>query len=791
MNSLHAPLRTKAVDASISRTPIALEGRDLPTVCVLCSHNCGLLVDVHEGRIAAVRADERNPITHGYTCNKAFRIASYVDHAQRVEKPLRRSADGRFEPVSWDEAVGEIAERLVAIRDAHGPRAIGLVGVGGQANHMDAAFALSWLSALGSRRWFNAFAQEKHQHFLVDQWLFDSAPTAFFHPDQANAEHLLVMGTNPRISNRGHAANDFFKELERDPGRSFTVVDPRETETSRAADRHVRVAPGTDVWFLLGVVATIVSSEGLVDAAFVSEHTRDFETLRQALSSVDVEEMARRCGVPADEIRAVAREFAGAGSAAIFWDLAVEQTLFSTLVSYLIRVLSVATGNAGRRGGNIFLETANPPHRSPKRFEEPERTLAAGIRGISALGGFPMFSPTLVPEEILVDHPERLRALVVEGANPLLSYSDTRAWREAREKLDLLVVIEPAMTETARLADFVLPTPVGYEKWEQAGFPKGHPAIQVQLRPPVVPGPAEALPEPEIYARLAFAMGLFDEPPEALFALAGKALEPAGAMAYLAELQKRAGGDEAAVLFWGYRTLGPLLPSPALVSVWATCHQNAFLRRDDVLRTLGHEWRDANPFELAAELFRRILDHPEGVEIARVDEEDLLSRHVGHEDGRIHLAPPLMLEEIARAAASGPPTDPAYPFVLAAGLRTRWTANTIQRDPAWRKGRGPHCTLHIHPDDAAALGVADGAPARVTTRRGAVELDATFDPKCRPGHVWIPNGFGARYPGADGALVEQGVNTNELTDVADRDPISGCPHHKYTLCRIEPVGGKG
>jgi formate dehydrogenase len=258
-------------------------------------------------------------------------------------------------------------------------------------------------------------------------------------------------------------------------------------------------------------------------------------------------------------------------------------------------------------------------------------------------------------------------------------------------------------------------------------------------------------------------------------------------MAYLAELQGAARGNEAAVLFWGYRTLGPLLPSPALVSVWATCHQNALMRRGDVVRSLGDEWKDANPFEIAAELFRRILDHPEGVEIARVDEGDLLSRHVGHEDGLIHLAPPLMLDEIARAVKNGPPTDPDYPWVLAAGLRTRWTANTIQRDPAWRKGRGPHCTLHLHPADAESLGVEDGARVRVATRRGAVELEATRDPKCRPGHVWIPNGFGARYPGPDGELLEQGANTNELTDVADRDPISGCPHHKYTLCRIEPL----
>src|SRR5262249_10179922 len=124
----------------------------------------------------------------------------------------------------------------------------------------------------------------------------------------------------------------------------------------------------------------------------------------------------------------------------------------------------------------------------------------------------------------LVDHPERLRALIVEGANPFLSYSDTARWREAREALDLLVVIEPAMTESARVADYVLPTPVGYEKWEFSNFPKRHPEVDVQVRPPVVPPVGEGLPEPEIYARLSEALGIFGEPPAALDALAGEAL---------------------------------------------------------------------------------------------------------------------------------------------------------------------------------------------------------------------------------------------------------------------------
>jgi anaerobic selenocysteine-containing dehydrogenase len=775
------------VDPSVSRTPLARDASDLATVCVLCSHNCALRVDVAGNRIVAVRADASSPITRGYVCNKAFSIPAYVEHGQRVRHPLRRRSDGSFERVGWDAAVREIAARLDAVRRAHSPRAVGLVGIGGQANHMDAPYGLGFLRGLGSRRWFNAFAQEKTQHSLMDQWMFDASPAVMLHADQARARFLLVLGTNPKISNRGHNATETFQRLAGDRSRTLVVVDPRETETSRGAGRHLRVAPGTDAYLLLGMAAAIVA-RGLVDEAFVRERTVGVEALRAALAEVDPAEMARRCGIAPEELEATAAGFAGAESAAIMYDLGVEQARFSTLISYLIRVLLALTGNLGRPGGNVFMETFAPPVLDRGRRREPERALASGIPAIAALGNFGMFSPTLVPEEILVDHPERVRALIVEGANPLLSYSDAARWREARARLDLLVVIDPAMTETARLADYVLPAPAGYEKWEIANFPKRYPEVDVQLRPPVVAGPPDALPEPEIYARLAEAMGLFGPPPAEMHALAPAALEPEGAARWLAQAQELAGADTNRLLFWAYRTLGPHLPAPSLVAVWLQCALNALLRPQAILRTLGSGWEGASPFAVAHELFARILAHPEGVEIARVADESNLEEHLNFDDQRVRLAPEPMLAEIHRAIATPPARDRDYPFVLAAGLRTRWTANTIHRDPAWRKGRGPHCALNLSPADAARLGVRAGDRVRVATRRGALVLPAQLDAKLREGHVWMPNGFGMVYEG-EGGLVVDGANQNELTDVADRDPFTGIPHHRHVACRLERVEG--
>jgi len=785
----------QSVDPSVSSDPIATNAENLATCCVMCSANCGLRVDVAENRIAAVRADESNPISKGYACNKGFSIAHYVEHGQRVTHPLRSTPDG-FERVEWGDAIGDIGEQMSRILAEHGPQAIALVGIGGQGNHMDGALGLAWLNGLGSNRWFNAFAQEKTQNNLVDQWMCDASPATFLHPDTDTSTLVMVMGSNPRISNRGHAANKLYPALGKDESRTLIAVDPRETETTRCADMHLRVKPGGDCYLLLGMLAVIVE-EGLQDAAFLAARTSGFGRVAGLLDGIDVGEMAERSGIPLEQISEAARRFAGAERAALLNDLGIEQGPFSTLNADLIRLLLAITGNMFKPGGNVFYQQFNPA--DPYKVEKAPvgQAVVSGIPGIRALSTPEMYSPSLFPEEVLNDHPERIRAVITEGSNPLLSFSDTPRWREAFEALELVVVIEPAMTESARAADYVLPTPVGYEKWEISMFPKNFPEIETQLRPPVVAGPPDALPEPEIYARLGEAMNLFGEPPALVKRLGRKADSAASrgrlvaAAAALGWRQRRGeagSGAQNRLLYWLYRTMGANMPAPSLSVVWAICFKNAITRRKAVLRTLGSAYRFKGPFAIADALYQRILDHPEGVEIARLDPTRNLEDTVRFKNGRVRLAPTQMLDEARRALISSPIVSDAFPLVLSAGLRTRWTANTIHRDPTWRKGKGPHCALSISPSDAEALGIAAGDAVALETNRGRLELPAKLDDRVVPGFVSVPNGFGARNENRNGELsAPNGVNLNEIMDAADRDPFTGCPQHKHVACRVTAI----
>ncbi len=783
---------TQKVHPSISKREIPLNGEDLPTVCVLCSHDCGLSMDVKDGKIVAIRPDEKNPITQGYMCNKGVTCDKYAHHDQRTQYPLRKRADGTFERIDWETAISEIGSKLAAIRKQHGERSLALCGIGGQANHMDAPYGTSFLRAYGSRRLFNAFAQEKTQHCLIDHWMFDASPSCFFHPDMENTNYLIVMGTNPRISNRGHNATEIFKEMNKREDLHMVVLDPRETETTRGAERHVQLKPGTDAFFMLGMAASIVQNEQF-DAEFLSAKTQGFNEIRDLLSRVDVAEMAERAGVTKDELVETASGFATSPKAAIMYDLGIEQIPFSTLISYLIRLNCVLTGNLGI-GGNHFIEGFGPPTVSKGRWDEPERALASGIEAIRAVGQFGMFSPTLFPEEVLIDHPERIRAAIIEGSNPILSFSDTTAWRDAFDKLDLLVVIDPAMTETARHADYVLPTPVGYEKWEIAMFPKRYPEIDVQLRPPIIPALGESIPEPEIYTNLAEAAGLI-EPLPADLAEIGKPETVEARAAFLMtamgkaqEAAARGINAESQFLFWVYRGIGHHFDAPSLVAIYGLCQDNAANRTEEVLRVLGDDWRGKNSFEIGEELMKRVLDNPRGVQIALADMKTNIETHIHFEDGMIRMAPEPMIEEMQRCMDTTFERDDEYPMTLAAGLRTRWTANTIQRDPTWRKGSGPHCELHMTEADAVALALSKGDVARIETRRGAVELPVTFDKKLQDGYAWFPNGFGARYSDDYNKIGElQGANANEITDTADRDPFTGCPHHKAISVKVSKI----
>ena len=750
-----------------------------PTACILCSENCGLLVTTEAGRITRVRGDRRHPTSRGYLCQKAQKLDHYQNNPNRLSAPLRRKPDGSFEKVSWETAIAGIARDLRCIRDTHGGHSLAYYGGGGQGNHMGGAYAGTLRVAMQTRYLYTSLAQEKTGGFWVNGRLFGSQRC---HPteDVEHSDYVLFIGTNPWQSHGIPRARKVLQAIAKDPARTMVVIDPRRTETAQRADIHLQVKPGGDAHLMLAMLATLVK-ESLYDRDFVARRTTGFEVLRPILEAVDVDAYCRRAGLEPATVRAVTRGFAGAKAGCMRADLGLEHSPHSTLNTYLSKLLFLLTGHFGKVGCNN-LHTSLVPliGHSKEPHEGGRQTRVTKTREISKL-----YPPNVLPAEIDCDHPERVRGVIVDSSNPLITAADTQAYREAFGKLELLVVIDVALTETAQLAHWVLPVQSQYEKWEATFFNLEFPENFFHLRRPIMAPRGNTLPEPEIYRRIAVAMGEIPDRFPVLSRVARihrryprfKLLQ--GALLAAFKLRPKWRRYAPSIL---YQTLGAALPDGAKTAavLWAVSQKFA----EDHAYAVKNAGIEDTGAGLGEALFERILQRSEGSVISAHRYSDMWSL-IEHGDGSIHLDIAEMLAEVAELdeAPGGPGDDDDFPFVLLAGERRSYNANTIIRDERWRK-RDAEGALKVHPDDAEALGLVEGGQALCESARGQVTVRVTVSDEILPGVVSLPHGFGMDEKQSDGRLVRTGPCINELTASDHCDDIAKTPFHKHVPVRI-------
>lgn len=755
------------------------------TACILCSLNCGLEVQTDRGHIVRVRADKAHPASQGYLCEKAQRLDHYQNGADRLDTPMRRRPDGNYEAVDWDTALREVAARLAAVKAAHGGESILYYGGGSQGNHLGGTYADSTIKALGIRYRSNALAQEK----TGEGWVQGRMMGTGIHCDFEHAEVAVFLGKNPWQSHGFARARLILKEIQKDPARCLIVIDPRRTETAEMADHHLAVLPGTDAWCLAALAAVVVQ-EDLAPAAWHAEHTEGLQDVAAVLRQVPVDDFAARCGLSPALIRVVARRIASAKSVSMLEDLGVQMNVHSTLNSYLNRLVWLLTGHFGRPGtNNAFVPLLSLSSNQRGEGRKPRTAAAPGaakpyastpVHGHKVIMG--LIPCNAIPEEILSDHPKRFRAMFIESANPVHSLADSPRMRQALRALDFSVVIDVAMTETARQADYVLPASSQFEKAEATFFNMEVPDNVFHLRPPLFEARAGTLTEAEIHARLLEALGAVGEAQYTLLRRAARWGLAAYGLAFAwKSARDPAVARHAAVVL--ARTLGPTLPPAyaAAASLWGVCQM--YLRQQP--RAAAAAGFGGAPLLAANRLFRAIVASPSGVVFARGRHEDSWRavRRPGH---RIQLVVPELLAELARLDEQALPTDPDFPFVLCAGERRTETSNTAIRDPGWPHKAG-HGALRMNPADAAALACADGDAVWVSTRRARVQATVELSTSLPPGMASLPNGLGIDYTQRGGEVRREGVSVNELTSAMDRDPFALTPWHKRVAARIERV----
>lgn len=722
-----------------------------------------------DGRtLVRFRGDKDHPSSRGYACEKPHRLNFYQNSRDRLTTPLRRRADGEFEAIDWDTAIAEVAQRLAAIRDTHGGESIFYYGGGGQGNHLPGAYSTATRRALGSRYRSSALAQEKTGEFWISHRMLGAHTRADFE----TCEVAVFIGKNPWHSHSIPRARVTLKEIAKDPARTMIVIDPRRTETAALADIHLQVRPGTDAW-LMAAIGAILVQDKLVDTDFVEASTTGFDEVEAALQTIDVSAWCTRCGIDEPLVRRAAHAIGKAGSVASFEDLGVQMNRHSTLVSYLHRLVWAMTGNFAKPGTQYIPTSLVNIAGGESRRTSP----VVGARIVSGL-----VPCNVIADEILTDHDQRYRAMIVEAANPAHSLADSKRMREALGALDTLVVIDVVMSETAALADYVLPAATQFEKAEATFFNFDFPENYFHLRPRLLTPPEGVLPEAEIHARLAEALGAVTEQDLAPLheaAAKGRAEYAQALMMHVLPDPRRAA--QAPVLL--YRTLGPTLPEG--LREGAVLFGLALRSAMSDGPSFARAGFSGSPLEAANGLFDAVLNTPSGVVFA-VDEWKHVPGRLGTADKKIHLALTDMLEELASLDQEPTTKDAAFPYVLSAGERRSFTANTIIRDPQWRK-KDAGGALRMSPDDAETLGVVSGDRVRLSTKRDRIEVDIEVTNTMQPGHISLPNGLGLGYPDADGNRISAGVAPNELTASEDRDRFVGTPWHKFVPAAVERI----
>ena len=483
---------------------------DHVTYCRICEALCGMVATVADGKIVKIRPDRDNPHSQGHICVKGPALADVTYDADRILRPLKRvGGPGEFREVGWDEALDDIAARLSASVREHGARSFAM--------NTGNPPSMGWPSSMGNYlfsramdcdKLFTPSTEDITSVALATELIFGTH--AFVFPDLAACDHLLIFGSNPLVSHGSLIIAPRFKDdLVEIAARGRVIVfDPRRTETARKFE-HVSIIPGGDVW-LLGAMVHVILAEGLEDKGFIDAYCTGREPLAAAIDWITPELAAPRCGIDADEIRALARDFVAAPRAAAMGRIGICRVSYSTLTNYFLHLLNVVGGKFHKAGGVGWGHGGTATDTQAKSLGKARhKRHNTRVSGRASVWGV---QPSLtLLEEMTTPGEGQIRTLLTVGANPVLSMPGGPRLPEGFAMLDLMVSVDLYMTETSRHAHYILPATTALEREDINQFFMNHMVRPfAQYVPAVIPPTGEARGEYDILRDLAARMGRAD-----------------------------------------------------------------------------------------------------------------------------------------------------------------------------------------------------------------------------------------------------------------------------------------
>jgi len=663
----------------------------IPSCCFSCNTACELLVfrRKSDGRVLKIEGDPSSPVTKGVLCPKGLAAVDLLYNPERLKKPLRRvgpkvrnSADPvRWEEISWDEALDEVAGKILGFREREGARSVAFLE----------GTRRGWSRVYS--RLANAFGTPNHGAAGWAQCLWprlvDCKVTFGAQYSEAcdfpNTRCVLVWGSNP-ASTWPILGADIMDAVER--GAKLIVVDPRLSETAAKADLWLRLKPGADTDLALGMLNVIVT-EKLYDQDFVRDWTSGFEALVGDIGWRSPEITQELTGVPADLVTEAARLFAAA-PACISRCVSVDQTADSVQTCRALSILSAITGNVDAPGGNVAVSLRGEKSQNTHEFILADRIGPESLKDRSGYDTYPLLCGPLSPvpsnhmpsfwEHVASGKPYRIKAALIFGSNAAVSYTNSKRVREGIGELEFLAVCDQFMTETAKLADIVLPASSWLERDNViSSFQTANEYTVFQQSCAKI---GESRSDVAIIGDLAERLGLGDlfwKDPRDLY---DYLLAPTG-LSFGQALEKR-------------RLYAPL--------VFGTSRKNGFKTPSGKV-----------------ELYSSLLE-AEGA--------DPIPGGTGKE------------EAIKKAAGvAGEPSLESYPFAFSTGARSIFFRHTENRRNPWLIAREPRPLVYVNDETAEGLGVSDGELVEVFTPAGSALMYAKLEPEVAPDFVQAVPGW--------------------------------------------------
>ena len=719
-------------------------------LCPFCEACCGLVVEVDPARrqVVSIKGDKDNPFSQGFLCPKSQGLRLLDEDPDRLRQPLvRRGTD--FVETDLDSALDEAASAIRAIRAKRGNDALGLY-IGNPVAHnlglviYGGIFALT----LPSRNMGTAGSIDHIAKVVSSTELFGSEALIPV-PDIDRTDFLLVIGANPMVSNGSLVtAPGWPRRLEalNARGGKLVVIDPRRSETAELADSHIAIQPGSDVFLLLALVH-VLYADNLVAIGELSDIIEGVDELQSLVAPFSPESVAERTGVDAGAIRRLAREIAAAKSAVAYGRIGTTAQKFGTLTSWLIDVVNILTGNLDREGGAMFPLPVTPALIYNQTYVDgvaPNNRWRTRVKGLPEVSGF---SPVAtLPDEILTPGEGQIRAMLTLCGNPVRSSPNSVRYAEALASLEFMASIDLYLNETTRFANVILP-PSGH--LEQVHYPPFSPPYMVRsyAKWDGAAFPAESAGDGEILLQLnARILGV----------------EPAAL-------------EEQALQGMIAQTLGADGELAARLSV-AECfdavaiHEGPARFIDLLIRTgpFGDRF-GARPDGLT---LSRLQEMPHGIDLGPMVPR--LRKAIVTPGRKIRLVPSLMKKGMA--SLQDELKSKVSPSTLLLVGRRHLRSNNSWMHNVAALAKGPDRSfLEIHPDDAHARQIADGAAVHISSRKGAIQVTARITDSVKPGVITLPHGHDHRDNGTRMTIAARmsGANFNALTDEDEWDSLSG------------------